>query len=155
MRLSEVRTLRREDVFLDQGVVMLPRAKEGPRPVIRSDRAQELLRVQLAGHNSPWVFPNAEGQPYARADVGRVFRQAARAAGLKDFTFHDLRHHGSRMALNAGFTTQILMALGGWKTERMIRRYASVTDPTLRAVASAVAGAPTAAPWQEPRKAYP
>jgi hypothetical protein len=32
------------------------------------------------------------------------------------------------------------MALGGWKTERMMRRYAAVTDQTLRAAADAVAG---------------
>jgi hypothetical protein len=32
------------------------------------------------------------------------------------------------------------MALGGWKTERMMRRYAAVTDQTLRAAAEAVAG---------------
>jgi len=30
------------------------------------------------------------------------------------------------MALNAGFTAPIVMALGGWKTERMMRRYAAV-----------------------------
>jgi len=30
--------------------------------------------------------------------------------------------------------------LGGWKTERMMRRYAAVTDQTLRAAAEAVSG---------------
>ena len=34
----------------------------------------------------------------------------------------------------------IVMALGGWKTERMMRRYAAVTDETLRRAAEAVAG---------------
>ena len=29
---------------------------------------------------------------------------------------------------------------GGWKTERMMRRYAAVTDQTLRAAAEAVSG---------------
>jgi hypothetical protein len=37
------------------------------------------------------------------------------------------------------------MALGGWKTERMMRRYAAVTDQTLRAAAEAVSGNE---PWQ-------
>jgi hypothetical protein len=32
------------------------------------------------------------------------------------------------------------MALGGWKSEAMMRRYAAVTDPTLRAAAEAVSG---------------
>jgi len=44
------------------------------------------------------------------------------------------------MALSRGFTAPIVMALGGWKTERMMRRYAAVTDQTLRAGAEAVAG---------------
>jgi hypothetical protein len=37
------------------------------------------------------------------------------------------------------------MALGGWKTERMMRRYAAVTDRTLRLAAEAVSGNE---PWQ-------
>ncbi len=64
----------------------------------------------------------------------------ARSAGLRDFHFHDLRHHGATMALNAGFTAPIVMALGEWKTEWMMRRYAAVTDQTLRRAAEAVSG---------------
>jgi hypothetical protein len=44
------------------------------------------------------------------------------------------------MALNAGFTGEIVMALGGWKSGQMMRRYAAVTDQTLRAAAEAVSG---------------
>ena len=51
--------------------------------------------------------------------MSSVFRKAARGAGLKDFRFHDLRHHGATMALNKGYNATIVMALGGWKTERM------------------------------------
>ena len=83
---------------------------------------------------------------------GSAFRKAARAAGLKDFHFHDLRHHGATMALNKGFTAPIVMALGGWKTERMMRRYAAVTDTTLRAAAEAVSGSE---PWQQAAKLAP
>jgi hypothetical protein len=36
-------------------------------------------------------------------------------------------------ALNAGFAAPIDMALGGWKTERLMCRYAAVTDQTLAA----------------------
>jgi hypothetical protein len=44
------------------------------------------------------------------------------------------------MALNAGFTGEIVMALGGWKSGQMMRRYAAVTDQTLRAAAEAQSG---------------
>jgi integrase len=141
MRLTEIRTLRREDVHLEQGVVMLPRAKAGARPVVLSAAAQEVLRAQLeASARSDYVFPGPGGRPYSRVHISRVWRRAALQAGLRDFHFHDLRHHGATMALNRGFTAPIVMALGGWKTERMMRRYAAVTDATLRAAAEAVSG---------------
>jgi hypothetical protein len=44
------------------------------------------------------------------------------------------------MALNADFTEEMVMALGGWKSRQMMRRYAAVTDQTLRAAAEAVSG---------------
>ena len=49
------------------------------------------------------------------------------------------------MALNNGFTAPIVMALGGWKSEAMMRRYAAVTDQTLRAAAEAVSDAESGA----------
>jgi integrase len=140
MRQGEIRTLRREMVRLEQGVVLLPRTKGEPRSVVLSEGAQKILQRQLETHEKAWVFPSPEGVPYSRIHVSRVFRKAARAAGLKDFRFHDLRHHGATMALNAGFTAPIVMQLGGWKTEKMMRRYAAVTDATLRAAAEAVSG---------------
>ncbi len=109
---------------------------------------------QLEDHSSEWVFPNPEGRPYSRVHIGRVFRKATKAAGLQDFRFHDLRHHGATMALNAGFTAPIVMALGGWKTERMMRRYAAVTDKTLRAAAEAVSGNGNSG-WQQPTNPAP
>jgi len=140
MRLSEIRTLRREQIHLEQGVLMLPKTKTEPRPVILSGEAQKILRGQLERHTSEWVFPNPDNRPYTRVHVSRVFRKAARAVGLRDFHFHDLRHHGATMALNRGFSAPIVMALGGWKSEAMMRRYAAVTDRTLRAAAEAVSG---------------
>ena len=35
------------------------------------------------------------------------------------------------MALNAGFTGEIVMALGGWKSGQIGRYYAAVADQTL------------------------
>ena len=140
MRRGELLTLRREHVDLGQGVVLLSRAKTGPRPVVLSDTARAILAAQLARHGRDWVFPNPDGRPYSGVHVSRVFRQATRRLGLRDFHFHDLRHHGATMALNAGFSGPIVMQLGGWKTERMMRRYAAVTDTTLRRAAEAVSG---------------
>jgi integrase len=140
MRMTEIRTLRRPYVHLEQGVVLLPQAKAGARPVVLSEAARKILQTALESHTAELVSPGPDGRPYSREQIGKVFRRHARGAGLRDFRFHDLRHHGATMALNKGFTAPIVMALGGWKTERMMRRYAAVTDQTLRAAAEAVSG---------------
>jgi integrase len=145
VRQGALRLLRREQVRLWEGVFELrgPRAKGGARSVILNSEAQELLRRQLASHEGVWVFPNKRtGQPYSRVHVTRTFRRAAQVAGLEDFHFHDLRHHGATKAANQGATDRVLMALGGWSTPRMVRRYSTITDATLRAAAERLS-----APW--------
>jgi integrase len=152
MRMTEIRHLTRHQVRLDQGVLELPTTKTEPRYVVLSEAARKILKGQMeaeipacecsvADGKHQHVFPKPNGRPYSREQIGKAFRRASRAAGLRDFHFHDLRHHGATMALNRGFTAPIVMALGGWKTERMMRRYAAVTDQTLRAAAEAVSGA--------------
>jgi integrase len=113
--------------------------------VVLSSEAVKLLWHQLEQHAHEVVFPRRDGQPFTRRYIGDVFRETARAVGLHDFRFHDLRHHGATLALNAGFSSPIVMTLGGWKSEKQMRRYAAVTDPTLRAAAEAVSGN---TPWQ-------
>lgn len=140
MRLSEIRLLRREFVHLDQGLILLPRAKAGSRAVVVNREAQAILRAQLRRHNSAWVFPGPGGIPYSRGHVSRRFRQAARRAGLVGLHFHDMRHVGATRAVNSGFSMPVLMSLGGWRTPRMVQRYAHVADDTLRAAAESISG---------------
>jgi integrase len=130
------RGLWRETVHLEQGVILLPRAKGCARPLILSVAAQAVLREALAQHPaSAWVRPVS---PTSASWVGKVFRQAAGGAGLRDFHSHDLRHHGATMALNAGFTVPIVQELGGRKSQKMMRRYAAITNGTLCRAAEAV-----------------
>src|SRR5438128_8819473 len=44
MRLSEIRLLRREMIHPEQGIVLLPRAKAGARPVVLSQDARKILQ---------------------------------------------------------------------------------------------------------------
>ncbi len=72
--------------------------------------------------------------PYSRVHVSRCWREAARACGLTDFTFHDLRHHGPTVAVNRGASVPILQQMGGWKSPAMVAHYASVMNPALDGV---------------------
>jgi integrase len=81
MRMSEIRLLRREDMRLEQGVILLPKAKAGARPVFLSDTARKILRGQLESHAFDVVLPTPDGRPYGRSQIGKVFRKASREEG--------------------------------------------------------------------------
>lgn len=145
MRLSEIRRLRREQLDLAHGLLVLPRTKTTPRQVVLSAEAQAILTTALRQPSkNGWVFPNPDDRPYSRVHISRLFRLAARRIGLEDWHFHDLRHHGASVALNAGFSGQVVRDLGGWKSEAMMRPYAALTSETLWTAAEAVSahGAP-------------
>src|SRR5207302_7325909 len=77
MRMTEIRTLRRADVHLEQGVILLPQAKAGARPVILGADAQKIVRQALQG-GAELVFPGPGGRPYSREQIGKVSRLYAR-----------------------------------------------------------------------------
>jgi integrase len=137
IRQGNLRMLRRDQVHLEQALILLPRTKGGPRAVALGDEAVALLRRQLARHPSDWVFPNPRtGQPYSRVHVSRVWRQRLRALGIYQrtggFTWHDLKHHGAMVGLAEGASFPELQAAGGWQSPTMVNRYATASSARLR-----------------------
>ena len=58
------------------------------------------------------------------------------AAGVPDLLFHDLRRSVARTRRSAGVDTSVIMAMQGWRTDSMFRRYAIVaTSDKLEALA--------------------
>jgi len=135
MRLSECRTLRRDQVHLAARVVLLPSRStktRKPRAVRLNADAVTLLRTQLASQPSELVFPNPRTrQPYSVVHISRIWRKARKAVGIEDFRFHDLRHHLPTLAANEGASPQVIQAIGGWETPAMAARYAHIFNPTL------------------------
>jgi integrase len=140
MRLSEIRRLRREHLRLADGIVVLPQTKTDPRLVILSTAAQDILREALAASAIEWVFPNCAGRPYSREQISRVFRRHARQAGLRISTFTICVTMGRRRRSTRASRRPWVMDLGGWTNHATMRRYAAVTNRTLRAAAETVSG---------------
>jgi integrase len=59
MRPEEVKRMRKENIFWDRSVVLVPYGKsfKSKRYVPLSDRMRERLRLRMSG-DSPWVFPS-------------------------------------------------------------------------------------------------
>jgi integrase len=86
------------------------------------------------------VFLN--GKPYqdtrlAPIPGGNPLRSAhataCKKAEIEDFTVHDWRHHWASHCVMAGIDLITIMHMGGWKSLRMVQRYASVGVEHMRA----------------------
>jgi integrase len=66
------------------------------------------------------------GRPLNSANT-KTWRKALKAAGIKDFRWHDLRHTWATWLRQADVPTWVLQELGGWKSEAMVRRYAHLS----------------------------
>jgi integrase len=99
-------------------------------------------RYQVRVPACPFVF-HRDGHAMQRFDG--PWRQATAALGMPGLLLHDLRRSGARALRRAGIDEQTIMALGGWKTPSMFRRYA-IVDTTDLADAQAAMTAAFAAP---------
>jgi integrase len=74
-------------------------------------------KVRHLGDDHVFVSPTGQRYRYDKA-----FSAACRAAGIKDFRFHDLRHTAATMLARQGASEQQLKAIGGWKSG-VVSRY--------------------------------
>ena len=86
--------------------------------------AQELVALRECS-SSEFVFSNKEGRQY---DFRKAYEAAVKKAGLKDCTFHTLRHSfASHMAM-AGIDIYSIQKLLGHSSTSMTQRYAHLSD---------------------------
>lgn len=115
----------------------------------------ELAQVR---HRRGAVFRKADGSPYAaKADGGGQiktgFNGACRRARISDFSPHDCRHTWASWHYAANRDLAALMALGGWKSERMVLRYAHLNTSHLApSIEAGLAAWSKPAPAARPRK---
>lgn len=113
LRRRELLSLEREQVDLSLGVIYVKRTKSGKgRTVPMTPRVKEEFRSLLSVGTSPYVFANSK-TGVALIDIKHSFVSATRAAGLEDFTFHDLRHtFGTRLAASGADVVKIKELMG-------------------------------------------
>lgn len=130
-RLSEALYLDWQAVDLNRAHVYFAKTKNGEaRGVPLHPRVVAAL-ANLPKRNSSAVFRRPDGMPYEfKTDGGgqikTAFKGACRRAGITDFSPHDCRHTFATWHYAANRDLLALKTLGGWKTDRMVFRYAHV-----------------------------
>jgi integrase len=130
-RSGEIFGLTWEEVLPTK--IQLKDAKQGPRPVMLSQPAIDLLKMLRIGNTSKYVFPStlSESGHLTCVDASWVtIKSAARIS--PDIRIHDLRHTYASHAILSGETLSMTGKLLGHSSLKSTKRYAHL-DPGLLA----------------------
>lgn len=118
MRQGEILSLRWEHLDLESRVALLPMTKNGEaRAVPLNLEAIETLKG-LARSSDGLVLP------VTRMTLHKAFSRAVSRAGIKDLTFHDLRHEAMSTLAELGELNVLeLAAVSGHKSLQVLKRY--------------------------------
>src|SRR4249919_1710089 len=89
-----------------------------------------------------WLFPGrGKGRPLTTRQFGRLFKQAAKAAGLrKNLSLHTLRHSFATHLLERGTDIRLIQALLGHEKLETTARYTRVATGMISKIESPLDG---------------
>lgn len=130
MRCGEILAMKWVDVDQHRDLITIPKGKGGKRRVIPLEEAALVLDRQPQTGNL--VFPGRTGRPMRVDAVSRNVNSAAKGCGIRDFTFHDLRHTFASWYVQNGGDMYPLQIILGHKGPAMTQRYTHLRVDDLR-----------------------
>jgi len=129
LRQGELLRLTWADVDWNIGILTVQETKAGDRRRVPMNSTVQGILTDLKAKTHPG--PTDRIFPHDDRYLRRAFDRAVKVSGLTPFRFHDLRHtFASRLAMQ-GANDRTIMALGGWKSPRMLDRYAHLSPAHL------------------------
>ncbi len=127
MRRSEIFSIRREHINLEQQSISIPRAKSGAREQpITAHLADFLVAyVGTLPPGSPWLFPSPAAKEGHTVNLDKPFRRVVANAGLDTSLVvrHTLRHTAITHLVQAGVDLPTVKRISGHKSLSMVERY--------------------------------
>ncbi len=140
LRIGEALRLDWAHVSWSGNSIFIAESKTGePRTVTMHKRTRVALHRLWVSRESPKdgrVFLTQLGRPYSDAreykfpsgsGIKKAHATACRRAGVTDFHVHDWRHHWASWCVMSGIDLETVRQEGGWKSLRMVERYATVS----------------------------
>ena len=129
-RLSEILSLRWDNVDVARGLLVLPDSKTGPRPVWLSAAALAVLETLAEIRTGDYVIAG-ERPDRPRSDLKRPWGQIVKHAGLVDVSLHtrfdtQMRVWGSALELGCRWSAPC------WVIALVARHNDTRTSPTIR-----------------------
>lgn len=143
-RIGEALWLDWRNVDLARAHVSFPKTKNGEARGLPLHPEVVAVLASLSHHEGE-IFRRPDGLPYDRPDpdddddtsagsrISEAFAGACRRGGIVDFTPHDTRHDWATEHYRQNRDLLGLKQDGGWKTLKMVERYAHVNTEHRRA----------------------
>lgn len=138
MRMSEVLSIRKENINLAQRTIYIQKAKAGARDQPITDNLVQFLErylVESVAQSSEWLFPSALSVSGHTVAIQKPFKQAAIDAGLDptQVVRHTLRHTAVSHLVQSGVDLPTVKRISGHKTLQMVERYAHQNGEHIKA----------------------
>ncbi|MEV4898403.1 tyrosine-type recombinase/integrase [Nonomuraea sp. NPDC055795] len=106
----------------------------------REEQETERTQARQLWQDGDWVFTTATGGAVSPYSDYHEWKTLLVTAGLRDGRLHDARHTAATVLLILGVPERTVMAIMGWSSSGMARRYQHVTDAIRDTVAKQVDG---------------
>ena len=128
-RRGELEALRWRDVDLERAEATVHRSKNGDRKVLPLVPAvvEELTRLQPNPHKPAALVIASKRRPDTAFNFDLVWSEALRAAGVRNFRFHDLRHSCASYLAQAGAPLLQIAEVLGHRQLSVTKRYSHLT----------------------------
>ncbi|MEW6557531.1 MAG: tyrosine-type recombinase/integrase [Elusimicrobiota bacterium] len=130
MRLSEIINLVWDNVDFVRGLITVTNTKNNEiRYIPVNTTLSNLLEKlkQKCNPNSAYVFCDSNGKKFKRYTISHKFAKAVKAAKIRNFRFHDLRHTFASYLAMAGVDIMTIKELLGHKSLTMTLRYSHLS----------------------------
>lgn len=135
MRQGEIHALKMSDIDFDKGVIKIlrkdPRAEGGKKlckvPLLKGVR-EAVLRTQNVVGRSDTLFTVKHS-----ASISDKFARLTTKLGIKDLTFHDLRHEAISRMFERGMTVEQVRAVSGHTSLDQLSRYVNLKPEDIAA----------------------
>ncbi|MET7304935.1 tyrosine-type recombinase/integrase [Embleya sp. NPDC005575] len=97
----------------------------------REAQAAEQAQARQLWVDKDYVFTGPTGEPLNPNTDYHHWKDLLREAGVRDARLHDARHTAATVLLLLGVDERVVMAVMGWSSAVMRKRYQHVTEPLL------------------------
>lgn len=138
LRVSEIRNLRKEDIRLEEGIMIVRQGKGmKDRIVSMPNSILQELKSFLAEDGFPFIFRSERGGRLHLRTIQLIVKSSARKAGIRKHVHpHTMRHSYATHLLENGTDLRIIQRLLGHSSVKTTEIYTHVSSASIKKVVS-------------------